>query len=744
MTFQPDQPERQTPIGAPLQALRRLGRWHADLSASALSAQKSVLSFASVPRRRQWATFLLLGALAGCGGSGSTPTPGSAGVTLSGTAATGAPMVGATVVVIDQTGSQVQVCRNPASDEVPCTTQPDGRFTLSLKEGTQAPLVLTATPADAGMVQVSMTGDARGSTVNITPITTLIAASLAPNGDPHLLKPTDFNADSLAEAVAEIVTVLKPLLDAAGTSAHPLTGVFAADGTGMDKALDALDVQVTTDAAGVATVSAEIRLNGDDTQPAHISLVGAGAPLATNMNSVTAAALALDGLGPQLRGLLDRLTACYNLPYAERVDTTVVPLSVRASASVCRGLFVDNDPATFKHNGHRVGPAQAGQLRAFTSMYRNRDTSGPSGGLNTLLFDQPTYEFTRSGTYAGDVVFTYHWRDAHGNEDWEQGVARAQGGQLKFVGNQYNFDARVRPFAQQREFVDEASAAFSYNATGYNTWVRNHQDGSGAPLFHRVEITAPTGRKLTLWPSANRDSLTFKRPNGTVSGSQIIHLQWAYWGGGSVGASGVDLANLETSRVFARDGAGHPSQWTSDQIRSIPGQGRWRFDFFLAGNTGSTPDETQWHSTLSRALTLEEFAAIPMPTLVPQLVADLRSDIVPDLGGVPVVDLTPAAEHGPQAWTVPPGAIAPTYLGANLSFEGASITDGVTVSSTQRWAAILCSKASAGDQHCLLDGSGNSTGAYRPGNVLNGLELWARTPRGEERSRFYAFYRRQP
>lgn len=736
------QPLWRTPLGAHTPPESPADRTPSRRNGMAPLTQRLRRALTPVAGRRQWASLLLLGALIGCGGGGSSPDPVDSRVTLSGTAATGAPMAGATVVVIDRTGAQVQLCQDPAGVEVTCTTQPDGRFTLSLRSGAQAPLVLTATPLGDGMVQVSMTGDALGGTVNITPITTLIAASLSPNGDPYLLQPSDFDASGLAAAVAEIVAVLKPLLDAAGTTADPLTGVFAADGTGMDKALDALDVQVTTDAAGAVTVDAEIKLNGDDAQPARVSMVGGGAPVATNMDSVTAAALPPDGLAPQMRDLLERVTTCYNLPYAERVDAATSPVSVRAP--VCRELFVDNNPATFKQNGHRVGPAQPGQLRAFTGMFRNRDTSGPSGAANALVFGQPTYEFTRSGTYAGDVVLTYHWRDLYGNEDWEQGVVRAQGGRLKFVGNQYNFDARVRPFAQRREFVDAAAAAFSYDATGYNTWVRNHQDATGASLFHRVEVTTPSGRKLTLWPGAGLDRLSFRRSNGTISGSQIINLQWAYWGGGSVGASGVDLANLETGRVFARDGAGNPAQWTAEQIRAIPNQGRWRFDFFLAGNTGATPDETQWHSTLSRAMTLDEFRALPMPSLAPQLVADLRADIVPERGGVPVVDLTPSSEYGSQVWTVPAGAIAPTYVSAILNFEGTSITDGVSVASTQRSASILCSKASAGDQHCVLDGSGNSTGAYRPGNVLNGLELWARTPRAEERSRFYAFYRRLP
>src|SRR5690606_17692099 len=104
------------------------------------------------------------------------------------------------------------------------------------------------------------------------------------------------------------------------------------------------------------------------------------------------------------------------------------------------------------------------------------------------------------------------------------------------------------------------------------------------PLFDRVQISTPSGSLLTLWPSAGFNRLNYRRADGFVSGTPIMNLQWAYWSGGSVGASGIDLADIETGRVFARDAAGNAQQWSDAQIEALPNNGRWRFDFFLAGN----------------------------------------------------------------------------------------------------------------------------------------------------------------
>jgi hypothetical protein len=259
---------------------------------------------------------------------------------------------------------------------------------------------------------------------------------------------------------------------------------------------------------------------------------------------------------------------------------------------------------------------------------------------------------------------------------------------------------------------------------------------------------------LTVWPSAGLDRLNYRLANGTVSATPIINLQWGYFGGGSVGPSGIDLANRETGRVFARDAAGNPQPWSNEQIQAIPNQGKWRLDFFLAGNTGGTPDATQWHTTLARAQTLPEAQATPWASLAPEVVALIRAEIDPARGGLPfdgpdVIDLQPTLPGDPaEYWRVPAGALAPTSVGVIGTYTDGLLTqrfnDSASVRSTARVTQVLCFKASAADAHCEVDGSGNSTGRFRAGNVFSALDLWGKNGRGVERSQLYALYRLLP
>jgi hypothetical protein len=129
----------------------------------------------------------------GCGGGTSTDpaTPAAAGtpaatpaapaasaaksVQLSGTVATGAALSGASLKVYDATGTQI--CET--------VTGADGGYSCDLGLSPAAPFVLVATRDDERLV--SMFADAASSTVNVTPLTNLIASTLSSNGDPGQL-----------------------------------------------------------------------------------------------------------------------------------------------------------------------------------------------------------------------------------------------------------------------------------------------------------------------------------------------------------------------------------------------------------------------------------------------------------------------------------------------------------------------------------------------------------------------------
>lgn len=681
---------------------------------------------------------LLVVACSGGGGDPSTEPVVPAVVKLEGIAATGAPMKAASIIVKDATDAEVQDCAAATS----CKTDDEGLFTITLKQGAKAPFVLTATPADGGDPQVSMTASAAGGRVNITPISTLIAAQLSSSRDPSALKGAAFDAEKLQAAAKLVLDALKPLLQAVGKGdIDPLTAPFKADGTGIDKALDVLAVRVDRSDDGKVEVVAEIKLAGDETQPARLTIApGADKPAATDMGKVAADKMPVDGLAPMMAQFLKDLTACYNLSYADRVDTSTTPHTLKSAQ--CKDLFVNSDPTKYKHNSYVV----SGTAGAWAGMHRSRETTGPDKGRNLLTYDQPVYEFTRTN---GDIVMSWRWRDLNGNMDWDVNVLRKNPstGKLQIIGNQENYDVSVSPYVQRRLFLQKDSTGMSYDGSGYRIYVRNHLvDGNAR--FDRVLVTTPSGRELLLKPLGGFDRLGLVK-SGSTKTTNVIRLQWAFLGSDKdVGPSTQKtIPQLETGLLF------FDQAWTDADIKAIPAKGRWKFEFFEVGNSSTTPNSTQFVMTRARAQTLGEMRARPFAELVPNLRETIAQQINPLWNGVVLndgdkVDLT--EPDGSPTWTVPAGAVPPRAITVIGSFYpgfaiesktgSSAFSDDSSVATTARSGVISCSKASNSDPHC----SATTSGTYATGAVLNFLELFARDSQGVERATAYQFYKLVP
>ena len=177
--------------------------------------------------------------------------PASCAASVSGTAATGAPIADAQVVIKDASGNSVTT-----------RTSATGAFSAST-QGLAGPLLLRVTTA-AGASLYSVSADSQASTVaNITPWTDLIVRSWygvqaatpdAAFANPQALPPP---APAQAEVVAqELLAMARVAIDAHGAPiAQPLDFIskpFAADGTGIDRFLD--HSRVTATAAGSSVV----------------------------------------------------------------------------------------------------------------------------------------------------------------------------------------------------------------------------------------------------------------------------------------------------------------------------------------------------------------------------------------------------------------------------------------------------------------------------------------------------------
>lgn len=660
--------------------------------------------------------------LTACGGGGSSgdtpaaaapaPVATPAAVTLSGTAATGAPFSGASLTVTDKRGQTVGSVAAIGAD---------GSYSVTLDAGAQAPFVLTA--RRDGEQLVSVHDSARSGTVNVTPVTTLLAARLSPSGDPARLADevasgaATVDTAALAARLEEIRTLLQPLLQATGTQGDDLLrGRFRTDGQGQDRLLDSLKITITPDSDRSTNIQITIRQHTDDgREPASVGFNSATAATVPTLPAVAAASLVGDGTSTLVADLMTRLTACYALPLTERVDSTAAtagPANVIAAA--CRSLFVDGEPAGYLHSGARVGAAGA-----FGGLYRASAVG--------VSFGRGTYEFGRAN---GDLVVSYTTTNPNTGNSTDTGtvVARrvtsaAGRAELRLIGNQYAYDGGVAAYHQRRRFLTLDQSAYDYHSVGYTLNVANTTDGAGRPLFDHVVVTSPKGNTLTLKPTAGSSYLVLVKNGGTLTGTNFVRLR---------------------SRFIDAQTGGHPSQrdpglffvqndLDDEGVSDLSAQSSWQFDYYLASDPTRLA-ATQHYKTRARPLTLNELRQRGLATLADADVSAIRAAADASTGRVPL----PASGGVTLNWRVAGDAPAPTQiqLWGRLA-SGGAFNDRETVLASARTGAITCSRQTSADAHC----DAASARHYATGTTADGLHLWSRDSDGREFASFYALYK---
>ena len=663
-------------------------------------------------------------ALSGCGGGGGSTAAVSAAptsVTLEGVAATGAPFTGALITVYDKTGTAVGTVTTDATT---------GGYTITLPASAQAPVVLEAVRDDQTLV--SLLTESGNSVVNITSITTLIASRMSQTGDPVNLKtafktdPTTITSAKLASRVAEILAVLKPLLDALGDSTHPITGRFTADGTSFDRVLDALNISIRP-AGAFANIEITLKTipTSETASPIKISFqsnAGSLSPVTTG--TVSSAALLSSGLPVQIAEFVKRANECYALPVNTRVNSTLtVAGPANVIAAVCRGLFLNDDPASYKHNGFLVGADR--NTKAFSSLY--------SFGADKQVFDRPNFEFARAN---GDAVFSYRGTGSNGQVFSDALVVRKVGSVFKAVGNGYDYSAGIRPFIQDRDFINQPAS--SYLSTGYNLFIPNVLDNASNPIFTQVKVTAlGNGASFILKPSSGRGNLVIVRPDNTLTGTSVVRLASAFRNVATTGSP----STFDTSLYFASPGL------SDAQLSAIAEHTVWSFEFSFA--SGAAP-VTQNYKTISRAPTLAEAAQTVFATVVdkPSIASFTAANQGLLFGAASttnpnVVDLSSA--NNQDFWVVPAGALSPTFVtaygfGPGPSNTRISFDDGLSVRPSARRGVINCSKASNADDHC----DATLTTQYANGSRVTAIELFSVSARFVENSKMNALYKLIP
>ena len=174
--------------------------------------------------------------LTGCGGG---KTSGSA-TTVSGIAATGSAVSG-TISLKDAAGRELSV------------TTTDGTYAFDVSTLTPPFMLKAAWGANTMYSFATSAG-----TANITPLTQMVvaAAASATNLDAMYLSPTPASfgaiATNLPAAKTNLLESLKPILTGASAGMDPISGRFAANGTGMDGLLDKITVTLVSGTISVA------------------------------------------------------------------------------------------------------------------------------------------------------------------------------------------------------------------------------------------------------------------------------------------------------------------------------------------------------------------------------------------------------------------------------------------------------------------------------------------------------------
>jgi hypothetical protein len=669
-------------------------------------------------------------ALTGCGGGGGDALPIAATVvpvpttfTVSGTAATGAALDGATITITGSDGTTY-----PAAGDPPILTGTDGSYTITLPLTAKPPFVVTAVKNDVSLV--SVVPEAKDSTTNITPVTNLIASRLSSSGDPSKLAaeiqadPTLVDLAKVTAKVAEVVAMIQPLMTAVGDSTNPLTGNIQAAvtaGTGADKVLDSLAITITP--SGTNTVNIEVAVKqvqtDESAQPTAITFTGGTnattpAPLAT----IDAATLVTPpkGNGELIADLLKRMTACVALPQATRVNGTGAANIV---APECLDVFWSKDPTTYLSNGAKVSSTGA--------------FSGLFGAGSGAIFDRGTYEFTRGN---GDLVIGYRQSDpVSGNFSYNTWAVRLDtaDNKLRVIGNQYKYNGAVNAYQQLRNFINQPAA--DYYSSGYNLNVNSTTDVTSVV---KVVVTTPTGKILLLKPNGASAYFPLVKVDATTgaettTGTNFVRLARQYLDTANSG----DPVLADTSNFFSTD------RYTAADITAIPAQSKWKFEYYLAGQT--TPDATQYYTTRARAMTIAELQAQPLANMVDTFYASVKAEQTVTSGGTYVAANPADPEQLKFDWVVPAGALEPTSIqvygkGPSYVPKGKTVAtrdnfnDKTGVKSTARTGTITCSAgANESPSHC--NGSN-----YVADDRFNGVHLWAQDAAGRDFAHFYAIY----
>ncbi len=660
----------------------------------------------------------------------------------------GAPLAGANVKVYDASGTMV------VSDGV---VQPNGSYSVTIPAGKQGPFVFVVEDGDQNYM--SVLNDTSKTTVNITPLSNLLASSLSASGNPANLvaeianRSTDINATNYAAKVGALRTALAPVLAAAGVTASnfdPVSSAFSANGVGIDKVLDVLDVSITPATATSSNVelTVKVSLNEDDANPNNSLKFNTAAGLTGALPTITTADLPPDGTSVLIQGLLDKLTECYAVPLASRISSGGT-LATHITAQACKDVFINSDPDLYLSNGTKVGK------------------SGHFGGIFTstsaVTFERPKFfgavkTSQADGPQANDMLIGFRWKDSFGNFQYERAMVRKTNtspARLEIVGNRYLYDSAVIPYAQLRQFIQNEDR--NYYSVGYSPFVARRLypvTGGGTKFVSHVKVTTPTGREILLCNVSSYSFLVMANPLTPTTctsptGTSFIRLRSEY--ANKATTAGNHPRSKDSGLAFV------DTDWTDDQLEAVKTYAAWKYEFtFRDTATNAISTATQWHRPARRVHSVREFKKVPLPSVTPTMLVSMKNSVNASLAVNPALNLISIPADGVQvSWQkaystvngiVPEDAVPMTairFFGrytTNSFTNSTGFEDRMIVRSDSSQATIKCPSTTPLEAQCDSAGVYKSDAGAGVGSGYSGLDLWSRGPDGVEYVNFYATY----
>ncbi|WP_354684881.1 hypothetical protein [Cupriavidus necator] len=254
--------------------------------------------------------------------------------TVSGVAATGAAMQGATVTLSDASGKSVDCPADATTGSFQCDVT-----------GLAAPFVLVATGnvADSQATLISLSATAGTQTINITPLTNAIAATIVGDNPTRLLTDSGLlqskvTPTAISTTVKAYSDALADLLSATGNAGVDLiSGPLTAGAPGLDRLLDQVKVNVLPN--GGVQLSSVAGASSDT--PALLQLAPGVAPSASDAASLPSVAT-IGGIpvsdlpaASDLAGLQAAFNQCFG-------GSSTATARVDGNVPACSRIFVDD------------------------------------------------------------------------------------------------------------------------------------------------------------------------------------------------------------------------------------------------------------------------------------------------------------------------------------------------------------------------------------------------------------------